>query len=189
MWGADDEDSKTPLRADLVEAGINLTKCFEGTLSLSENGKTYELAKDHLSLPIKRFPGLALPCSFLFLRRSPITSCIFMILHFTCFVIGENPRALVFYVPKLENEEEAAYIHKMIAAARKAAEGFASFLIGWARARVLIILENPRAILRAHEIMDALYPYFAGASLGWHDYLASTVARIFPKTATTWIPG
>ena len=33
-WGADDEDSKTPMREDLIDAGINLTKCFEGTISI-----------------------------------------------------------------------------------------------------------------------------------------------------------
>src|SRR3989338_5087683 len=36
MWGADDEDSKTPLRADLASAAENLTACFEGNLSLKE---------------------------------------------------------------------------------------------------------------------------------------------------------
>src|SRR3989338_5401309 len=53
--------------------------------------------------------------------------------------------------------------------------------------RLMVVLENPRAILRAHEIMDALHPYFAGASLGWHDYLAST-ARIFREDANYRIP-
>ncbi|NDF15248.1 hypothetical protein EB061_08000, partial [bacterium] len=28
FWGADDEDSKTPLRSDLVSAGVNLQGCF-----------------------------------------------------------------------------------------------------------------------------------------------------------------
>jgi malate synthase len=71
-WGADDEDSKTPLHEDLVDAGVNLTKCLDGNLSLEENGKKYELAGDKLSLPIKRFPGLALPCFFLFYKGEPI---------------------------------------------------------------------------------------------------------------------
>ena len=35
--------------------------------------------------------------------------------------------------------------------------------------------------------MDALYPYFAGASLGWHDYLAST-ARLFKEDPNYRIP-
>ena len=69
-WGADDEDSKTPMRADLISAGENLTQCFNRTLKVvdEKNNKVYELSKEKLSLPIKRFPGLALPSFFLFYK-------------------------------------------------------------------------------------------------------------------------
>lgn len=185
MWGADDEDSKTPLRADLVDAAMNLTSCFAGDLTLEENGKRYELAKDHLALPIKRFPGLALPSTFLFYKKNPIPLHLYdFALHL--FRNWHNPRALVFYVPKLENEEEAAYIHKMIAAAERRIR-FLHQDYKEGSVRLMVVLENPRAILRAHEIMDALHPYFAGASLGWHDYLAST-ARIFKNDSNYRIP-
>jgi allantoicase/malate synthase/CubicO group peptidase (beta-lactamase class C family)/2-oxo-4-hydroxy-4-carboxy--5-ureidoimidazoline (OHCU) decarboxylase len=185
MWGADDEDSKTPLRADLVEAGVNLTACFEGRLTLDEGGKRYELSRDHLALPIKRFPGLALPSSFLFLGDNPIPLHLYdFALHL--FRNWENPRALTFYVPKLENEEEAAYIHAMVGAAeRRLRRLHPEYREG--SVRLMIVLENPRAILRTHEIMDALHPYFAGASLGWHDYLAST-ARVFKEDGNYRIP-
>lgn len=186
-WGADDEDSKTPLREDLIDAAVNLTGCFEGTLSLKEesSGKSYELAKDHLALPIKRFPGLALPSTFLFLNGNPIP------LHLYDFALHlyrnwNNPKALAFYVPKLENEEEAKYIHSMISVAEELVKKKnQSYVQG--SVRLMIVLENPRAILRAHEIMDALHPYFVGASLGWHDYLAST-ARIFKNDGNYRIP-
>jgi malate synthase len=185
MWGADDEDSKTPLRADLMDAAVNLSACFDGTLTLTEGAKKYELAHDHLSLPIKRFPGLALPATFLFHKRNPIPLHLYdFALHL--FANWSNQRALVFYVPKLENEEEAAYLHQMISTAesmiRKRHPEYRAGTV-----RLMIVLENPRAILRAHEIMDALHPYFAGASLGWHDYLAST-ARIFKNDSHYRIP-
>ena len=35
--------------------------------------------------------------------------------------------------------------------------------------------------------MDTLYPYFAGGSLGWHDYLAAT-ARLFKNDSQYRIP-
>ncbi len=185
MWGADDEDSKTPLRQNLCDAAENLSRCFDGSLHLEENGRSYELAKDHLSLPIKRFPGLAMPAPFLFWKENPIP------LHLWDFALHlfrnwHNPRALVFYVPKLENEEEAAYVAKMIRAAEARIQKIhPEYKLG--TVRLMIVLENPRAILRAHEIMDALYPYFAGASLGWHDYLAS-MARIFREEPHYRIP-
>ncbi len=188
-WGADDEDSKTPLRKDLQSAGVNLTNCFNRTIKVTENNtavkKTYELAKDKLSLPIKRFPGLALPSFFLFYRNNPIPLHLYdFALHF--FANWNNPEALCFYVPKLENEEEAKYIKFMLHSAEKILkELHPEYMIG--TIRLLVVLENPRAILRTHEIMDELYPYFAGASLGWHDYLAST-ARLFKEDGNYRIP-
>lgn len=186
-WGADDEDSKTPLRGDLIEASLNLTACFQGALSVDdpETGKHYELAQDHLAVPIKRIPGIALPCMFLFADKNPIPLHLYdFALHL--FNNWHNPQALAFYIPKLENEEEAHYIHAMVSTAeRMIKELHPSYILG--SIRLMIVLENPRAILRIHEIMDVLYPYFVGASLGWHDYLAST-ARLFKEDANYRIP-
>jgi malate synthase len=185
MWGADDEDSKTPLRADLIDAGAHLAHCFDGTLALDEGSKSYRIAKEKQSLPIKRFPGLALPSSFLFVDENPVPLHLYdFALHL--FHHWNNPRALVFYVPKIENEEEAQYVHRMISVAEERIRALhPSYVLG--TVRLLVVLENPRAIVRAHEIMDALYPYFAGASLGWHDYLAST-ARLFKEDSNYRIP-
>lgn len=184
-WGADDEDSKTPLHEDLVSAGVNLTGCLDGVISLEERGKKYELAEDKLSLPIKRFPGLALPCFFLFQDHDAIPLHLYdFAMHF--FKNWHNPKALAFYVPKLENEEEARYIRIMM----ETAEGLLQKIhpeYKKGSIRLMIVLENPRAVFRVHEIMDELYPYFVGASLGWHDYLAST-ARLFKEDSNYRIP-
>jgi allantoicase/malate synthase len=186
-WGADDEDSKTPLRKDLISAGENLTGCFEGNLEFTDPGnkKTYRLEKDHLSLPIKRFPGLALPSLFLFLNEEPLPLHLYdFALHF--FRHWQNPKALAFYVPKLENEEEARYIRQVMETAeRMIQELHPEYVLG--TIRLFVVLENPRAIFRVHEIMDELHPFFAGASLGWHDYLAST-ARLFKEDGNYRIP-
>ena len=186
-WGADDEDSKTPLRSDLISAGENLTSCFDRTIKVTDdkNGKIYELAEDKLSLPIKRFPGLALPCFFLFYKDNPIPLHLYdFALHL--FKNWHNEEALAFYVPKLENEEEARYIHIMLETAEKMIAAIhKDYKVG--SIRLMIVLENPRAILRVNEIMDELYPYFAGASLGWHDYLGST-ARLFKEDGNYRIP-
>jgi allantoicase/malate synthase/CubicO group peptidase (beta-lactamase class C family) len=186
-WGADDEDSKTPLRGDLVLAGENLTGCLQGTISYDDprSGKEYRLAASHRSVPIKRFPGLALPCPFLFLDGNPLPLHLYdFALHL--FANWNNPQALAFYVPKLETEEEAAYIRVMLERAeRLIAARHPEYRVG--TIRLLIVLENPRAMFRVNEIMDALYPYFAGASLGWHDFLAST-ARLMKNDGNYRIP-
>lgn len=187
FWGADDEDSKTPLRKDLVSAGENLTECFDGTINYQDpkSNKSYSLEEDHLSLPIKRFPGLALPSFFLFYKENPIPLHLYdFALHL--FKNWHNKKALAFYVPKLENEEEARYIRIMIENAEKFIKKLhPEYVLG--SIRLMIVLENPRAVFRVNEIMDELYPYFVGASLGWHDYLAST-ARLFKEDANYRIP-
>lgn len=185
-WGADDEDSKTPLREDLISAGVNLTGCLDGNLEFTEtNGKKYELVNEKRSLPIKRFPGLALPSFFLFYKNQPLPLHMYdFALHL--FKNWHNPKATVFYVPKLENEEEARYIRIMLETAEKMIHKLhPEYKIG--TIRLMIVLENPRAVFRAHEIMDELYPYFVGASLGWHDFLASA-ARLFKEDANYRIP-
>jgi malate synthase/allantoicase/CubicO group peptidase (beta-lactamase class C family) len=186
-WGADDEDSKTPLRKDLASAGENLTACFEGTLKVvdEKRGKIYELSNEKRSLPIKRFPGLALPSSFLFYNGNPLPLHLYdFALHL--FHNWHNEKALTFYVPKLENEEEARYIKNMIKTSEEMINKIhPEYKIG--SIRLLIVLENPRAVFRVNEMMDELYPYFAGASLGWHDYLGST-ARLFKEDPNYRIP-
>jgi len=187
MWGADDEDSKTPLRADLVQAGENLTGCLRGDIAYSDprTGRSYALAADRRSRPIKRFPGLALPCAFLFRDREPVPLHLY---DFAMHLVANwrNPEALAFYVPKLENEEEAAYLAGMLRHAERLLQArHPSYRPGGIR--LLIVLENPRAVFRLNEIIDALHPYFAGASLGWHDYLAST-ARLMKEDPNYRIP-
>lgn len=199
-WGADDEDSKTPLFAHLVAAGVHLNECFDGSLVFVEpsNGQRYEIAKPSApgapgesvmpALPIKRIPGLALPSTAMFIDGAPVP------LHLFDFVLhlahnAHRPEALTFYVPKLENDEEAAYLATVIRTAEQALveSGLAPRNYVPGTVRIVVVLENPRAVFRVNEIMDALYPYFAGASLGWHDYLAST-ARLFAHDPNYRIP-
>ncbi len=185
-WGADNEDSKTPMHEDLKSAGVNLSKSLDHDLNFTdEKGKEYKLADSHLSHAIKRFPGLALPSFFLFYNDEPMPLHLYdFALH--VFKNWHNPEALVFYVPKLENEEEARYIHKLMENTEKLIQKIhPEYKLG--TIRLMIVLENPRAVFRVNEIMDELYPYFVGASLGWHDYLGST-ARLFKNDPNYRIP-
>ncbi len=184
-WGADSEDSKTPMARDLLLACRNLTGCFAGDLTLTERGKRYAIAQTGRSLPIKRVPGLALPDGAHLLDGSPLP------LHLVDFALHlwhnrSRPRSLVFYMPKLENEEEAAYLAHLIGTAEEMiAEVEPDYAAG--SIRVLVVFENPRAIFRIREMAAALSPWFLGGSLGWHDFLAST-ARLFRHDPRYRIP-
>jgi len=120
IWRADSEDSKTTMMADLLLACENLKGCFDGTLTYTDTAreKVYRLDERGLSKPIKRIPGLALPDGSHLWHGSPLP------LHlvdfgFHLFHNWDRPEALVFYVPKLENEEESAYLKLMIMAAER----------------------------------------------------------------------
>ncbi len=182
-WGADDEDSKTPIMATFLAATEHIQGCFDGSLTYEDavRGKTYRLADDHLARPIKRFPGLALPDGSHLLDGQPLPLHLFdFVMH--CWHNRHRPEALVFYAPKLENEEEAAYLRGLIEACTAAIRGRDPEALGPAGGpgpvRVLVVFENPRAIFRIREMAVALGPHFLGGSLGWHDFLAST-ARVF----------
>lgn len=186
-WGADNEDSKTPIMANLLAATQNLMGCFAGTLRHEEpeRNRVYALAEEGLSKPIKRIPGLALPDGNHLLR-----GCV-LPLHLVDFALHlyhnwSRPEALVFYVPKLENEEEAAYFKGMISAAELAiSERHPEYKEG--TVKLFVVFENPRAIFRIREMADTLYPHFLGGSLGWHDFLGST-ARLFKNDPNYRIP-
>lgn len=186
-WGADNEDSKTPLMSQLLQASLNLQACFEGTLAFDDprTGKQYRLPDTGRSHPIKRIPGLALPDGSHLLDGNPLP------LHLYDFVMHmllnwRRPEALVFYIPKLETDAEARYLKRMIETTERLLKArhpeYALHTV-----KLLIVFENPRAIFRVREIARALSPYFLGGSLGWHDFLAST-ARLFKHDPNYRIP-
>jgi len=186
-WGADNEDSKTPIMRNFLRACENLMGCFDGTLRHVDEsrGRTYELADGRLSIPIKRIPGLALPDGNHLYDENPLP------LHLVDFALHlfhnrHRPEAMVFYVPKLENEEEAAYLNYLIDTAdgllRERDESYEG-----GEVRIFVVFENPRAIFRITEMVAALEPYFLGGSLGWHDFLGST-ARLFKNDPRYRIP-
>lgn len=176
-WGADSEDSKTPIGRHLLRASTHLAGCFDGTLAWRDpaGGRGLDLAPSARSIPIKRVPGLALPDGNHLLHGAPMPlHLVELVQH--AWLNRARPEAMVLYVPKLENEEEAAYLSALLdateAAVRGRDPGFATTI------RVVLVFENPRAIFRIKEMAAALGPHFLGGSLGWHDFLAST-ARLF----------
>ncbi len=177
-WGADSEDSKTPRMHDLLAASENLAGCFDGSLRYEDpgTGRVYALADTGRSLPIKRVAGLALPDGHHLLHGQPLPLHVVELVQHL-WIHRHRPEALVFYVPKLENEGEAAYLATLLRAA-EAAIGARDPAYRPGAIRVILVFENPRAIFQIPEMAAALAPYFLGGSLGWHDFLAST-ARLF----------
>ena len=186
-WGADNEDSKTPIMRNFLNACTNLIGCFDKNLAFDDlkKGKKYRLKDEKLAIPIKRIPGLALPDGNHLYHGEALP------LHLYDFAMHlfhnwNKPEALIFYVPKLENEEEAHYLKTMIEHAELLIQQLhPEYKLG--SVGLFIVFENPRAIFRIKEMANNLYPYFVGGSLGWHDFLAST-ARLFRHDPNYRIP-
>ncbi len=186
-WGADNEDSRTPLMRSFLRACENLVGCFDRSITFDDpnSGKSYRLDDEGLSIPIKRIPGLALPDGSHLLDGNPLPLHLFdFAMHL--FHNWSKPEACVFYIPKLENEFEAAYLKRLIEVAEEII-GVLHPTYESGTVRLFIVFENPRAIFRIREIAAALAPYFLGGSLGWHDFLGST-ARLFRHDPNYRIP-
>ena len=83
------------------------------------NGKSYRLAEEGLALPVKRIPGLALPDGDHLLDGEPLPlHLVELVQHI--WLNRTRPEARVLYFPKLENDEEAAYLARAIDAAERA---------------------------------------------------------------------
>ena len=177
-WGADNEDSKTPIMRDFLAASRNLIGCYSQEIAYQDpdSGKSYTLAKERLSLPIKRIPGLALPDAFHLYHGHPLPLHLYdFAMH--AFHNWKRPQAMVFYVPKLESEDEARYLKLLISTTEEILHNLhPSYQAG--TVKLFIVFETPGAIFRIREIAHELHPYFVGGSLGWHDFLAST-AKLF----------
>jgi malate synthase len=186
-WGADNEDSMTPLAENLLAANTHLLGCYDGSLTFQDpvTQRHYAIQQEGRAKPIKRIPGLAIPDGHHLYHGQPLP------LHLTDFALQlyhnwQHPEALVFYIPKLEDEDEARYLKTMILCAEEHLHAlYPAYKIG--SIRLFVVFEHPRAIFRINEIAEALSPYFLGGSLGWHDFLASA-ARLFRNDPNYRIP-
>jgi hypothetical protein len=184
-WGADSEDSMTPLGHTLKAAAVNLRRCFDRSISVrgadgSADAKS-ALAAAGLALPHKRVAGLALPDGDHLLGGAPLPLHVVELVQHV-WLNRDTPEARVVYFPKLENEEEAAYLAQLLGATERAvARRFPDYPLG--SLRTILVFENPRAIFRIREMAEALHPYFLGGSLGWHDFLASTARTPHPSSS------
>lgn len=186
-WVADDEDSQTPTIERYLRSWEHLARCLDGSLrAVGADGQEVAIAAEGHARPLKRLPGLALPCGDALFEGEPLPMHVLdLVLH--VWTHRTRPDALVIAVPKLETEEEAAYVARLIATTEAAVKlRHPKYRPG--SVRVLVVFESPRAIFRIREIAAALSPWFLGGSLGWNDLLAST-ARLFREDPNHRIPG
>ena len=183
IWGADLEDSQTlqpSLFWDSVSTIVRNLNYFYEKAGQSDEAR-----------PIVRLPGLETPDISHVANGNPIP------LHLTALVrifyevlpnlLQNKDNNLVLYLPKFESTAEGDYIAKLF-------ETIENFVMqngqpGYEKhsIRAMVVFESPRSIFRMSEFIKKMGSYFMGATLGWHDFFAST-ARLFRWDSRYRIP-
>jgi malate synthase len=149
------------LRDALQTSNDNLVRCFRGTIKCAGDASRV-LAASRLAQPFKRIVGLALPSTAHFLDASPLPlHLVDMALH--VFQLWDVPEALTFYVPKLENDDEAAYVHALCASVeRHIATLHPTYKAGTIRLLVVLEVRQNRTLRveRAHADVNCVVVCF-----------------------------
>ncbi len=170
---ADFEDSLTPTWANLIEGQNNLIDAVAGTITHSEDGKSYKLNETVATLII-RPRGWHLEEAHVLVDGAPMSGALFdfgLYLFHNAKALLQKPSGPYFYLPKMESHLEA----KLWADIFTEAERTLDLPNGTIRATVLI-----ETILAAYEMDEILYElrdYASGLNCGRWDYIFNFIKK------------
>lgn len=176
VFMADFEDATAPSWANLIEGQVNLGDRWRGQLSHDDpaSGKHYALGAQPAVLMV-RPRGWHLPERNVTVEGEAVSGGLF---DFALYV-WHNARAALaagsgpyFYLPKLENHQEAALWSDVFA--------FAEARLGLARGTIkaTVLIETITAAFEMDEILYALRENIVGLNCGRWDYIFSTIKRL-----------
>ncbi len=169
---ADFEDSNAPTWKNLIEGQINLRDAINGTIEFTNPaGKHYSL-KDKSALLLVRTRGWHLEEKHLLVDDEPISGGIF---DFGLYFF-HNARSLLekgngpyFYLPKLQNHEEAMLWNDIFEKAQDMLE------IPRGTIKATVLIEHILAAFETEEILYALKDHSSGLNCGRWDYIFSFI--------------
>jgi len=174
VFMADFEDANSPTWTNVVLGQMNLIDAIERTITFeSPQGETYRL-KDQVATLVVRPRGWHLPERHLTVDGEPMAGAL---VDFGLYVF-HNARRLVdrgsgpyFYLPKLENMEEAQLWEDVL--------GWAEERLGlpFGTMKVTVLIETILAAFEMEEILWALRPHIVGLNAGRWDYLFSIIKK------------
>lgn len=172
---ADFEDSNTPTWANQIAGQINLRDANAGTVSFSDskNGKQYKL-NDKTAVLLVRPRGLHMREDHVRMGGAAISASFFdfgLYLFHNRTALAARKSGPYYYLPKLENWQEAALWSDVISHAEDA--------LGLARGtvRVTVLIETITAAFQMDEILHALKDHIAGLNCGRWDYIFSFIKK------------
>jgi malate synthase len=174
VFMADFEDSNSPTWENMIEGQRNLQDAVAGAITyLSPDGKSYELREDPAVLMV-RPRGWHLEEKHFLVDGQPISASLFdfgLFFFHNARTLISNGTAPYFYLPKLENHEEARLWNDVLVAAQS------ELAISRGTIRVTVLIETLLAAFEMDEILWELRDHIAGLNCGRWDYIFSYIKK------------
>ncbi|HTF88154.1 MAG TPA: malate synthase A [Planctomycetota bacterium] len=185
VFMADFEDSNAPTFANQLAGQQNLIDAVRRTIRFDDprTGKSYRL-NDSIATLVVRPRGWHLDERHVFIDGAPMSGSIFDfgLFFFHCareqLARGSGP---YFYLPKLENHQEARLWNEVFVAAQ-AAQGIPRGTI-----RATVLIETILAAFEMDEILFELREHSSGLNCGRWDYIFSFIKK-FRNRADSVLP-
>jgi malate synthase A len=170
---ADFEDSNAPSWDNQISGHINLMDAVRRTISLEQNGKSYEL-NDRIATLIVRPRGWHLDEKHVMVDSQRVSGGIF---DFALFLFHNAKEQIArgtapyFYLPKMESHLEARLWNEIFVAAQDA--------VGIPRGtiRATVLIETILAAFEMDEILYELREHSSGLNAGRWDYIFSAIKK------------
>ncbi|NPT60798.1 malate synthase A [Paraburkholderia elongata] len=170
---ADFEDSNAPSWDNQIAGHINLMEAVRRTISLEQNGKSYQL-NETLATLIVRPRGWHLDEKHVLVDSQRVSGGIF---DFALFLFHNAKEQLArgtapyFYLPKMESHLEARLWNDIFVAAQEA--------VGVPRGtiRATVLIETILAAFEMDEILYELREHSSGLNAGRWDYIFSEIKK------------
>uniref|UniRef100_A0A183C2T0 Malate synthase n=1 Tax=Globodera pallida TaxID=36090 RepID=A0A183C2T0_GLOPA len=173
VFMADFEDANSPTWRNQIEGQINLQDAIRGQIHYVNpvTKQEYTLKQDTAALKI-RPRGWHLPEKHVLINEKPISASIFdfgLYLFHNAKALKEKGSGPYFYLPKLENAQEAKLWADVF--------GHAEHLMGLPHGTIkcTVLIEHLLATFQMDEIVHALKDYVVGINCGRWDYIFSYI--------------
>ena len=174
VFMADFEDANAPTWDNCIQGQINLFDAIRRQVDFSlENGKSYALNEEVAVLKV-RPRGWHLEEKHVLIEGEPISASLFdfgiYFFHNAKYLL-ENGSGPYFYLPKLENHEEARLWNKVFVKAQEMLK------IPNGSIKVTVLIETILAAIEMEEIIFELKDHLAGLNAGRWDYIFSVIKK------------
>ncbi|AXH00448.1 malate synthase A (plasmid) [Deinococcus wulumuqiensis] len=174
MFMADFEDASSPTWDNCVQGQINLRDAVRGTISLEQNGKSYQL-NDKTATLLVRPRGWHLPEKHVQVDGETVYGAFF---DFGLFFFHNAKEQLArgagpfFYLPKMESHLEARLWNDVF--------NYAEDTVGVPRGSIrgTVLIETIVAAFEMDEILYELREHSAGLNCGRWDYIFSYIKKL-----------